>query len=201
MQVSSSSSYNYTNPYAKTNESSNQAKMVGLDENSEKEVSQNGEEESTQNTSQTGLEELTPEEEQLVSELQARDTEVRAHEAAHLAAAGSLAAGGASFTYQQGPDGKQYAIGGEVPIDVSEGNTPEETIARMRQVKAAATAPADPSAADMRIASTAAMIEMKAQMELAKEKADELSGDGKNPYSQDSDQNKQEQNSPIDLIA
>lgn len=198
MQVSSSSSYGYTNPYVKTNESSNQAKMVGLDGKNEEEVSQNGEE--TENSNQTGLEELTPEEKQQVSELQARDTEVRAHEAAHLAAAGSLAAGGASFTYQQGPDGKQYAIGGEVPIDTSEGNTPEETIARMRQVKAAATAPADPSGADMRIASTAAMIEMKAQMELSKEKAEETAQNGANPYAKDN-QDEQEQTSPLDLTA
>ncbi len=40
--------------------------------------------------------------------LQARDHEVRAHEQAHLGAAGQYARGGANFTYQHGPDGKSY---------------------------------------------------------------------------------------------
>ncbi len=57
-----------------------------------------------------------------------RDREVRAHEMAHLAAAGGLASSGATFTYQHGPDGVSYAIGGEVKIDTSSGSNPEETI-------------------------------------------------------------------------
>ncbi len=118
--------------------------------------------------------ELDPAEEKLVKELQARDAEVRAHEAAHLAAAGGLAAGGASYTYQQGPDGKQYAIGGEVPIHISKGSTPQETIANMQQVKAAASAPADPSGQDMKIAATAAIMEMKARAELIQENKEEI---------------------------
>ena len=61
---------------------------------------------------------LTEQEVKQVQELKARDREVRAHEAAHLAAAGSLATG-VSFTYQRGPDGVQYAVGGEVGIDTS----------------------------------------------------------------------------------
>ncbi len=117
--------------------------------------------------------ELDPAEKKLVQELQSRDAEVRAHEAAHLAAAGGLAAGGASYTYQQGPDGKQYAIGGEVPIHIASGSTPEQTIANMQKVKAAASAPVDPSGQDMKIASTAAMMEMKARADLVKERKEE----------------------------
>ncbi len=143
--------------------------------------------------------ELSEEEKIQVSKLQARDSEVRAHEAAHLAAAGGLAAGGASFTYQKGPDGKQYAIGGEVPIDTSPGSTPEETITRARQIKAAATAPANPSGQDMKIASTAAMMEMKAVMELAAQKQEENDlKNSKNPY-QISQNNTQ--TSPLDITA
>lgn len=110
--------------------------------------------------------ELTAEEEQVVNKLQARDTEVRAHEAAHIAAGGGVVTGGASFSYQKGPDGKQYAIGGEVPIDASEGSSPEETIQKARQVRAAAMAPADPSPTDYKVAASAIMMEMRAQQEL-----------------------------------
>lgn len=117
--------------------------------------------------------ELSQDEKQQVSELQARDTEVRAHEAAHIAAGAGVVTGGASFTYQTGPDGKQYAIGGEVPINMSEGSTPEATIAKMQQARAAAMAPADPSPTDYRVAASASMIEMKAQAELNKEKLEE----------------------------
>jgi len=100
----------------------------------------------------------------LVDQLKARDREVRAHEAAHQAAGGSLA-GGASFAYQRGPDGRSYAVGGEVPIDLSAGRTPEETIQRARQIRAAALAPADPSGQDLRVAAEAAALEMAAQLQ------------------------------------
>ena len=70
--------------------------------------------------------ELTDEEEQIVKELKARDAEVRAHEAAHIAASGGLA-GAPSYTFQDGPDGKRYAVGGEVSIDTSSGGTPNRS--------------------------------------------------------------------------
>ena len=118
---------------------------------------------------------LSPEEKQQVTKLQARDTEVRAHEAAHQAAGGGLA-GGASFEYQRGPDGKMYAVGGEVPITFKEGSTPQETIANAKQVKSAAMAPANPSPQDYSVASSATMMELKAQQELVKEKKKEIEG-------------------------
>ncbi len=105
-----------------------------------------------------------------IAKLQAVDTQVKTHEAAHQGAGGGLA-GGASFTYTKGPDGKQYAVAGEVPIDMSEEDTPEATIAKMEQVKAAALAPADPSPQDLKVASTAAVTAMKARLELLKEKS------------------------------
>lgn len=79
-----------------------------------------------------------------LKQLQQRDRIVRAHEQAHLAASGGLAMGGASFSYQLGSDGKQYAIGGEVRIDVSPGRTPEESLKKAQQIRSAALAPADP---------------------------------------------------------
>ncbi|POA98552.1 hypothetical protein C2134_11130 [Chromobacterium sinusclupearum] len=97
-----------------------------------------------------------------VTELKARDTDVRRHEAAHQAAGGSLA-GAASFTYEQGPDGKQYAIGGEVPIQLSRGSTPQQTIQNAETVRAAALAPADPSGQDRAVAAEASQVEQQAR--------------------------------------
>lgn len=119
--------------------------------------------------------ELSEDEERLVKELQARDAEVRAHEAAHQAAGGGLT-GAASYTYQQGPDGKMYAIGGEVSISMSTGSTPQETIANARKIAAAAMAPGDPSPQDYSVAASARVMEMKAQQQLAKQQQEEMLG-------------------------
>lgn len=118
-------------------------------------------------------EELSPEEQKIVAELRARDAEVRAHEAAHMAAGGGLT-GGASFTYQVGPDGQRYAIGGEVSIDASPGNTPQETVMKAQRIRAAALAPADPSAQDRAVAAAAARMEANARGDLAQARADEM---------------------------
>ena len=118
---------------------------------------------------------LSSGEKQLVAKLQARDSEVRAHEAAHQTAGGELA-GGASFKYQRGPDGKMYAVEGEVPIAFKEGSTPQETLANAKQIKAAAMAPANPSSQDYAVAGSATMMELKAQQELLREKMQELWG-------------------------
>lgn len=111
--------------------------------------------------------ELTEAEEKRVKELKKIDREVRSHEQAHLAAAGDLATGGASFTYTSGPDGRRYATAGEVNIDISpvKGN-PKQTIKKMQQVRRAALAPADPSGQDRAVAAKAAREIAKAQAEL-----------------------------------
>ena len=97
------------------------------------------------------------------------DAEVRAHEAAHAAVGGQLA-GSPSYTFERGPDGQQYAIGGEVQINLSEvPGDPSATIARMQQVKAAALAPAEPSGADRSIAAEASRRISTAQAELLKQ--------------------------------
>ncbi len=100
---------------------------------------------------------LTQDEKLELTKLQQIDTQVRAHEMAHLAAAGPYARSGASFQYQRGPDGKNYAVAGEVQIDTSRESTPEATIRKMRVVRAAALAPADPSPQDRKVAASATM--------------------------------------------
>lgn len=103
-----------------------------------------------------------------LQQLQQRDREVRAHEMAHVAAGAGLVTRGASYSYQTGPDGQRYAIGGEVGIDTSPGRTPEETLVKAEQVRAAALAPADPSPQDRQVASQATRMAMDARMEIAR---------------------------------
>jgi hypothetical protein len=107
-------------------------------------------------------------------QLKQRDGEVRIHEQAHLATAGQYSRGGASFTYQKGPDGLTYAVGGEVEIDMSKEKTPEETIKKMQTIKRAALAPASPSAADRSIASKASALEAEARYEVVLQTQEEL---------------------------
>lgn len=104
-----------------------------------------------------------------LQELKARDREVRTHEQAHQAAGGQYA-GAASYTYQRGPDGNQYAVGGEVSIDISPvSGDPQATIEKMRKVRAAAMAPAQPSAQDRTVAAQAMQLMLQAQVELNSE--------------------------------
>ncbi len=118
--------------------------------------------------------ELSDEEKKIVEELRNRDREVRAHENAHKAAAGAYATGGPTYTYQTGPDGKRYAIGGEVQIDTSEvPNDPEATIRKAQTIRRAALAPAEPSSQDQRVAAQARVIENRARQELTKERREE----------------------------
>ncbi len=105
-----------------------------------------------------------------IDELKKIDRAVRAHERAHLAAAGGLAVSGATFSYRRGPDGQQYAVGGEVSIDASPGRTPEETIDKARNIQAAALAPVDPSAQDRAVAARATQMKLQAEQELSQEK-------------------------------
>lgn len=112
----------------------------------------------------------TAQDQKLIDELKRIDRAVRAHEQAHLAAAGGLAVSGATYGYRRGPDGQQYAVSGEVSIDVSPGRTPQETVGKAERIQAAALAPADPSAQDRSVASSAAQMKLQAQQELAQEK-------------------------------
>lgn len=108
---------------------------------------------------------ISPEEKQVVNNLKKRDAEVKSHEAAHMAAGSGIVRGGASYEYQSGPDGKMYAVGGEVQIDVSPASTPEATIQKMQQVRAAALAPAQPSGTDRAVAAQASQMEAQARIE------------------------------------
>lgn len=120
---------------------------------------------------------LTQEQIRVLDQLQQIDTQVRRHEMAHVAAGGRYITSGATFSYQKGPDGRNYAVGGEVGIDTSPiPGDPQATIQKMRQVKSAALAPTNPSSQDMKVASQATSNVSKALSELmilqAKEQAE-----------------------------
>lgn len=117
--------------------------------------------------------ELSEEEEKQVQELKARDQEVRAHENAHKTAGGGYV-GSISYTTQTGPDGREYAIGGEAQIDASPiPGKPESTISKMDIVIRAALAPAEPSSQDYAVARAAQAARIQAQQELREKQAEE----------------------------
>lgn len=114
---------------------------------------------------------LTPEAQQKILELSQRDQEVQVHEAAHAAVGGQYA-GAPSLSYETGPDGKRYAVSGEVNIDVSEvAGDPAATMKKADVIRSAALAPAQPSSQDRNVAARAAQMKAKAQSELMSETA------------------------------
>lgn len=108
-----------------------------------------------------------------IESLKQRDQEVRAHEQAHAAVGGQYA-GSPSYDFQTGPDGRRYAVGGEVSIDIGQEPTPEQTLRKMQQVKAAALAPAEPSPQDLRVATEATQKAFEARSEITEQRSEEL---------------------------
>lgn len=144
----------------------------GSDESAGKQNAHDQQESSQQESSQqqASQSEQQTEEQQEISNLEARDQEVRTHEQAHAAAGGQYA-GSPQYEYTTGPDNKRYVTDGEVSIDISELNSPEETLRKMQQVRAAALAPAEPSAQDLKVAAEATQKSFEARSEIAEDNA------------------------------
>ncbi|MBF0100523.1 MAG: hypothetical protein HQK77_06400 [Desulfobacterales bacterium] len=122
--------------------------------------------------------ELSTKEQQKLEYLKKRDAEVKAHEQAHMAAGGQYITSPAQYQYERGPDGSNYAVGGEVGIDTSAvPNDPQATIIKMEVVQRAALAPMEPSSQDRMVASRAAQLEVAAQMESGQKKETQASKD------------------------
>ena len=168
------------NYYSTPAQSNNKAN--GVENNADNSVSsgdktasaENNTQNNDKNAGQKNIGELSREEQRIVTELQAADTNVRAHEAAHMAAGGGLTSP-ASYTYERGPDNKMYAVAGEVGISTSEGNTPQESLNKAQTIRRAALAPADPSPQDLKVAAQAASMEMSARVEILQEKMEQNS--------------------------
>ncbi len=149
---------------------------------------------------QEAEEQLTDQERKEVAKLKQRDREVRTHEQAHRAAGGAHA-GAISLQFTQGPDGKRYAVEGSVPIDLSPvKGDPAATIRKMQQVQRAAVAPADPSAADRRVAAQARRAEQQARAELTAQKRNAAQGTTTITHDErQTDDNTADQTSKVDL--
>lgn len=174
MQIKNTSFYQFANSdlwNTKTQSSQNAKEWSSTQESQEDSTKETTEEK--RNTQMVNGKELEPDEVQYVRELESIDRNVKAHEAAHIAAGGGVVSGGASYGYTRGPDGKMYAVSGEVPISMKKGKTPEETIQNARQIVAAAMAPADPSPQDYKVAASAMQMESQARVEQSQEKIQE----------------------------
>ena len=123
-------------------------------------------EEKSERTPTEQTQALTPGELQQVQQLKQRDRQVRSHELAHKAIAGQYARGAPSYEYQIGPDGRRYAVGGEVSIDISKANDPRETLRKAEVIRRAAMAPANPSMQDRQVAMQASTMAAEARHEL-----------------------------------
>lgn len=145
--------------------------LSAMNQDKQAQSSQTAQTSQTEQAANTGEKVLTEEEQKQVEELKARDAEVKAHEQAHIAAGGSYVRGGASYDYQTGPDGKKYAVGGEVSIDTSAvDGDPQATINKAQVILKAALAPAEPSGQDKAVASQARQMMASARKELMSEK-------------------------------
>ena len=151
--------------------------------------------------------ELSAAELKKVEELQRIDRKVQAHEMAHLAAGAGLVRGGPTYGYETGPDGRRYAVSGEVSIDGSPADTPERTVTKAARIKTAALAPADPSAQDRRVAASAEQMAMDARMQIAQQQRmaatsdQDNSSDGQSTYGRGGRQNAEPLSSRIDVFA
>lgn len=117
-------------------------------------------------TERRNEERLQKEQLETIRDLARRDREVRSHEQAHQTVGGQYA-GAMKLDYTTGPDGRRYAVSGEVPIDLSPipGN-PEATRLKAQQIRQAALAPAEPSNQDRSVAAQATLMALQSQVEL-----------------------------------
>jgi hypothetical protein len=123
-----------------------------------------------QKQQQARVEEL---ERRQIQELAARDREVRNHERAHAAVGGAYA-GAPRYSFERGPDGINYAVGGEVSISSGAvSGDPEATIQKAQVVRRAALAPTEPSAQDISVAAQATQLESQARVELRNVEAEQ----------------------------
>lgn len=116
---------------------------------------------------------LSAEDLRLIQKLAQRDRQVRAHEAAHLGAAGPYARSGANFAFQRGPNGVSYAIGGEVSLDTSTPSDPQAALSKAETIRRAALAPIDPSSQDRIVAGQAVQMAVQARAAIASERTEE----------------------------
>ena len=87
----------------------------------------------------------------VLSKFKNKDAEIRTHEQAHASIGHTTTP--ISYNYQQGPDGKMYAVGGSVRLDTSIPNDPKAAAFKLDMLQRAASGPSHLSGADSAIAS------------------------------------------------
>jgi len=103
----------------------------------------------------------------------ARDAAVRSHERAHLSALGPYAASVVDYSTVKGDDGRAYATGASIKVDLAPvPGDPEASLRKARAVLAAAQAPGDPSAADQAVAAKAWRLAREAEEALRAERSE-----------------------------
>lgn len=142
----------------------------------------------TEQKTQAKSQQLTPDQQREVDQLQATDRKVRAHEQAHIAAGRELITSGPQYTYTYGPDGKQYATGGEVGIDTSPEKKPDANIRKGERIQSAALAPAEPSQQDYSVAAAGSRLEEQGRADKLREEAQAASEAQKQQDQQQRDQ-------------
>lgn len=166
-------------------ESNEQPKNVNEQTRQQSEKNNDNDEQSSQQEQQ----QKDQQQQREIAELRRTDRSVRAHEQAHANAGGSLA-GAPRLTFETGPDGKRYAVAGEVSIDTGKvANDPQATIDKMLQVQRAALAPANPSTQDLKVAAIANQVANQARVELELQPAQDSSV---SPFESSNDSEQQE---------
>lgn len=128
-----------------------------------------------------GEQALSPAERRRIAELERIDAEVRAHEQAHITLGRGLITSGPSYTYTYGPDGKQYAVAGEVGIDTAPEREPQANIDKGQRIQDAALAPADPSPQDHSVAATGRRLEEQGRNALRAERQSQAATSDESP--------------------
>jgi hypothetical protein len=100
----------------------------------------------------------------VLDKFKSSDADVKAHEQLHASLAGTKSP--ISYKYQAGPDGKLYAVGGEVRFDTSMPKDPKEAALKLDKIQKAASAPEGLSAADASIATSANLMKQMIQMKI-----------------------------------
>jgi len=134
-------------------------------------------------------EEIVKQEQEISRELAERDREVRAHEQTHASIGGQYASA-PSYTYERGPDGRMYAVSGEVKIDTSPiPNDPQATLEKAEIIQRAALSVAEPSSADRAAAADARAMAVEARAEMLQQE-NEVSAERANADELDEEESK-----------
>lgn len=150
---------------------SQEAKELLNTEKSHAEMSHEGEDKKKNDSSSKNN--LSQEEKQKIQDMENRDKEVKTHEQAHKAAAQGINSSSPSYETKKGPDGKDYAVAGEVRIGFTPTEDNEKNLEKAKTLRNAALAPAEPSSQDLKVAQDATRMIFEYSQKIQSEKSKE----------------------------